>query len=240
MECFNVDARRQHLNGVADMRLLLAEDDVDLGRATCVFMMRDGHAVDWVTDGKQMLNLLGRFEYACVILDLGLPELGGDECLVTMRQLGNATPVIVTTARGFREDRIGMLDIGADDYLVKPYDLAELSARIKAIVRRNRGVATVNPGPQSFGPLSLLPSRNAVEWHGRAISLTVKEFWVVQALLQRYGRPATRQQLEEEIYGWNESVGSNSVEVHIHHIRKKIDPDLIQTVRGVGYQIGPF
>jgi DNA-binding response OmpR family regulator len=228
------------MDRVADMRLLLAEDDATLGRATCVFMMRDGHAVDWVTNGNQMLSLLGNFEYACVILDLGLPELGGDECLVNMREHGNATPVIVTTARGFREDRIGMLDIGADDYLVKPYDLAELSARIKAIVRRNRGVVSVSQGQQSFGPLTLLPSRNAVEWHGRTISLTVKEFWVIQALLQRYGRPATRQQLEEEIYGWNESVGSNSVEVHIHHIRKKVDPDLIQTVRGVGYQIGPL
>ncbi|MEY4581282.1 MAG: hypothetical protein RL701_5985 [Pseudomonadota bacterium] len=226
--------------GWTDMRLLLAEDDVNLGRATCVFMMRDGHAVDWVTNGNQLLGLLGSFEYACVILDLGLPELGGDDCLLNMRSRGNATPVIVTTARGFREDRIGMLDLGADDYLVKPYDLAELSARIKAIVRRNQGVVSVSQGQQSFGPLTLLPSRNAVEWHGRAVVLTVKEFWVLQALLQRYGRPATRQQLEEDIYGWNESVGSNSVEVHIHHLRKKIDASLIQTVRGVGYQIGPF
>jgi DNA-binding response OmpR family regulator len=222
------------------MRLLLAEDDVNLGRATCVFMMRDGHAVDWVTNGNQLLNLLGSFEYACVILDLGLPELGGDDCLVNMRNRGNATPVIVTTARGFRDDRIGMLDLGADDYLVKPYDLAELSARVKAIVRRNQGVVPVSPSQQSFGPLTLLPSRNAVEWHGRTVTLTVKEFWVLQALLQRYGRTATRQQLEADIYGWNESVGSNSVEVHIHHLRKKIDPGLIQTVRGVGYQIGPF
>lgn len=108
------------LLGEPDMRLLRAEDDVNLGRATCVFMMRDGHAVDWVTNGNQLLGLLGSFEYACVILDLGVPELGGDDCLLNMRNRGNATPVIVTTARGFREDRIGMLDLGADDYLVKP------------------------------------------------------------------------------------------------------------------------
>jgi DNA-binding response OmpR family regulator len=222
------------------MRLLLAEDDVTLGRATCVFMMRDGHAVDWVTDGNQLLNLLGSFEYACVIVDLGLPELGGDKCLMSMRESGNSTPVIVTTARGLREDRIGMLDVGADDYLVKPYDLAELTARIKAIVRRNSGAVALGQAQQNFGPLTLLPSRNAIEWHGRTIGLTVKEFWLIQALLKRYGRPVTRQQLEEEIYGWNESVGSNSVEVHIHHIRRKVDPDLIQTVRGVGYQIGPI
>ena len=222
------------------MRLLLAEDDAELGRATCVFMMRDGHAVDWVTNGNQMLSLLGTFEYACVILDLGLPELSGDDCLRNMRSRGNPTPVIVTTARGYRDDRIGMLDLGADDYLVKPYDLSELSARIKAIVRRDQSVAAVHQDRQSFGPLTLLPSRNAVEWHGRAISLTVKEFWVLQSLMRRYGRPVTRQQLEEEIYGWNETVGSNSVEVHIHHIRKKIDASLVQTVRGIGYQVGPF
>lgn len=222
------------------MRLLLAEDDADLGRATCVFMMRDGHAVDWVTNGNQLLSLLGTFDYACVILDLGLPELAGDDCLRNMRARGIATPVIVTTARGYRDDRIGMLDIGADDYLVKPYDLGELSARVKAIVRRNQPVAAPVLDRQTFGPLTLLPSRSSVTWNGQLIALTVKEFLVLQSLLQRYGRTVTRQQLEEEIYGWNEPAGSNSVEVHIHHIRKKIDAGLVQTVRGVGYKVGPL
>ena len=222
------------------MRLLLAEDDDILGRATCVFMMRDGHAVDWVTNGNQMLTLLGKFDYDCVVLDLGLPELGGDDCLRNMRSHGNPTPVIVTTARGFRDDRISMLDHGADDYLVKPYDLAELHSRIKAILRRTHGPQTVNPGQHSFGPLTLLPARNAVKWHDRVITLSVKEFWVLQVLLKRHGRPVTRQQLEAEIYGWNESVDSNSVEVHIHFIRKKIHPGLIKTVRGFGYQVGPL
>ena len=222
------------------MRLLLAEDDDILGRATCVFMMRDGHAVDWATNGNQMLTLLGKFDYDCVVLDLGLPELGGDDCLRNMRSRGNPTPVIVTTARGFRDDRISMLDHGADDYLVKPYDLAELHSRIKAILRRTHGPQTVNPEQHSFGPLTLLPARNAVKWHDRVIPLSVKEFWVLQVLLKRHGRPVTRQQLEAEIYGWNESVDSNSVEVHIHFIRKKIDPGLIKTVRGFGYQVGPL
>jgi DNA-binding response OmpR family regulator len=221
------------------MRLLLAEDDADLGRATCVFMMRDGHAVDWVTNGNQLLGLIAKFSYDCVILDLGLPELAGDDCLKNMRTRGNPTPVIVTTARGFRDDRIGMLDLGADDYLVNPYDLGELSARIKAIIRRNQ------PGDpaaaqQTFGPLTMLASRNAVQWYGRLVALTVKEFWVLDTLVKRYGRPVTRQQLEEEVYGWNETVGSNSVEVHVHNIRKKIDPALVQTVRGIGYQVGPL
>lgn len=220
------------------MRLLLAEDDADLGRATCVFMMRDGHAVDWVTHGNQMLDLLQQFEYDCVILDLGLPELAGDDCLKSMRHHGNPTPVIVTTARGFLDDRIAMLDLGADDYLVKPYDLGELSARIKAVIRRNR-TELADSAQRTFGPLTLLPQGHTVRWHGRLITLTVKEFWVLDVLLKRRGRAVTRQQLEEEIYGWNEGVGSNSIEVHVHNIRKKIDPGLIQTVRGIGYQVDP-
>ena len=179
------------------MRLLLAEDDTALGRATCVYMMRDGHAVDWVTNGNQLVELTGKFEYDCVLLDLG-----------------------------------------ADDYLVKPYDLAELSARVKAIVRRSRVVVHPGESQQSFGPLTLMPASNSVLWHGEPVVLTAKEFRVLEALLQRQNRIVTRQQLEAEIYGWNESVGSNAIEVHIHHLRRKISIDLIQTVRGVGYQVG--
>lgn len=220
------------------MRLLLAEDDTALGRATCVYMMRDGHAVDWVTNGNQLIELTGKFEYDCVLLDLGLPELSGRDCLVNMRSREVATPVIVTTAQGFRDHRIHLLDLGADDYLVKPYDLAELSARVKAIVRRSQVVTAPAQSQQSFGPLTLLPASNSVLWHGNTIVLTAKEFRVLEALLQRQNRIVTRQQLEAEIYGWNESVGSNAIEVHIHHLRRKIYGDLIQTVRGVGYQVG--
>lgn len=222
----------------SQMRLLLAEDDVALGRATCVFMMRDGHAVDWVTNGNQLLELTGKFEYDCILLDLGLPELSGRDCLVNMRSRDIATPVIVTTAQGFRDHRIHLLDIGADDYLVKPYDLAELSARVKTIVRRSRIVTSAADGKQSFGPLTLIPANNSVEWHGATVLLTAKEFRVLEVLLQRQNRIVTRQQLEAEVYGWNESVGSNAIEVHIHHLRRKISGDLIQTVRGVGYQVG--
>jgi DNA-binding response OmpR family regulator len=220
------------------MRLLLAEDDTALGRATCVYMMRDGHAVDWVTNGNQLVELTGKFEYDCVLLDLGLPELSGRDCLVNMRSREIATPVIVTTAQGFRDHRIHLLDLGADDYLVKPYDLAELSARVKAIVRRSRVVVHPGESQQSFGPLTLMPASNSVLWHGEPVVLTAKEFRVLEALLQRQNRIVTRQQLEAEIYGWNESVGSNAIEVHIHHLRRKISIDLIQTVRGVGYQVG--
>jgi len=220
------------------MRLLLAEDDAALGRATCVYMMRDGHAVDWVTNGNQLLELSAKYEYDCVLLDLGLPELSGRDCLVNMRSRDVATPVIVTTAQGFRDHRIQLLDIGADDYLVKPYDLAELSARVKAIVRRSRAVAGAAESALSYGPLTLLPSSNSVQWHGDTVLLTAKEFRVLEVLLQRQNRIVTRQQLEAEVYGWNESVGSNAIEVHIHHLRRKLSSELIQTVRGVGYQVG--
>ena len=177
------------------MRLLLAEDDTALGRATCVYMMRDGHAVDWVTNGNQLIELTGKFDYDCVLLDLGLPELSGRDCLVNMRSRELTTPVIVTTAQGFREHRIHLLDLGADDYLVKPYDLAELSARVKAIVRRSQAVNPPAQSQQTFGPLTLLPASNAVLWHGNTIVLTAKEFRVLEALLQRQNRIVTRQQL---------------------------------------------
>ena len=219
------------------MRLLLAEDDAALGRATCLYMMRDGHPVDWVTTGNQLLELSRKFEYDCVILDLGLPELSGNDCLTNMRAHNNATPVIVTTAQGARDHRVKLLDIGADDYLVKPYDLAELSARIKAIVRRSCPFETIGEASRTFGPLTLTPASNSVLWHGAPVVLMAKEFRVLEALLRRHGRVVTRQQLEAEVYGWNESVSSNSIEVHIHHLRRKLAADLITTVRGVGYQI---
>lgn len=219
------------------MRLLLAEDDAALGRATCIYMMRDGHPVDWVTNGNQLLDLSGKFEYDCVILDLGLPELSGSDCLVNMRAHNNATPVIVTTAQGGMDHRVKLLDIGADDYLLKPYDLAELAARIKAIVRRSRPAEGSVEAGRTFGQLTLVPANNSVLWQGAPVVLMAKEFRVLEALLRRHGRVVTRQQLEAEVYGWNESVGSNSVEVHIHHLRRKLSHELITTVRGVGYQI---
>lgn len=219
------------------MRLLLAEDDAALGRATCVYMMRDGHPVDWVTNGNQLLELSSKFEYDCVILDLGLPELSGSDCLVNMRAHDNATPVIVTTAQGGLDHRVKLLDIGADDYLLKPYDLAELAARIKAIVRRSRQSESSVEAGRTFGQLTLMPASNSVLWQGAPVVLMAKEFRVLQALLRRHGHVVTRQQLEAEVYGWNENVGSNSVEVHIHHLRRKLAPELITTVRGVGYQI---
>jgi DNA-binding response OmpR family regulator len=220
------------------MRLLLAEDDPVLGRATCVFLMGSGHAVDWVVNGNDLLELTGKFEYDCIMLDLGLPELSGRDCLVNLRAGQNTTPVIVTTAQGFREQRIGLLDLGADDYLVKPYDLSELAARVKAIVRRSASVEAPARGEQVIGSLTLRPASNSVVWQGRTVALTAKEFRVLEALVQRRQRMVPREQLEAEIYGWNENVGSNAIEVHIHNLRRKLSPELIETTRGVGYQIG--
>ncbi len=220
------------------MRLLLAEDDEALGRATCTFMMKDGHAVDWVTNGNQLLELSARFEYDCVLLDLGLPELTGRDCLVNLRSRANLTPVVVTTAQGFREQRIQLLDLGADDYLIKPYDLAELSARVKAVVRRSQRVERDDDEGASHGPLKLQPSSNSVLWHGATVVLTAREYRVLDTLVRRRGSTVTRQQLEAAVYGWNESIGSNAIEVHIHSLRRKLSPELIVTLRGIGYQLG--
>jgi two-component system, OmpR family, response regulator QseB len=222
------------------MRLLLAEDDKVLGRATVIYMMREGHPIDWATHGNQMLELARQNTYDCVLLDLGLPELSGGDCLFNLRATNDATPVIVTTAQGFRDKRIALLDAGADDYLVKPYDLSELLARVKAVVRRSQVRETRTGTHSVYGPLTLNPASNSVLWHGEVVPLTIKEFRVLEALLQRQGRTMPRQQLEAEVYGWNESLGSNAIEVHVHHLRRKLSADLVQTIRGVGYQIGPL
>lgn len=220
------------------MRLLLAEDDEALGRATCTFLMREGHAVDWVLTGNMLLELIGKFDYDCVLLDLGLPELQGRDCLVNLRSRANTTPVVVTTAQGFREHRIQLLDLGADDYLIKPYDLAELTARIKAVVRRSRPTERVEEEGPGIGPLKLQPASNSVLWHGNSVLLTAREYRVLDTLVRRRGSAVSRQQLEAAVYGWNETIGSNTIEVHVHSLRRKLAPELIVTLRGIGYQLG--
>ena len=220
------------------MRLLLAEDDEVLGRATCTFLMRAGHAVDWVLNGNKLLELSGKFRYDCVVLDLGLPELQGRDCLVNLRAGADSTPVVVTTAQGFREQRIQLLDLGADDYLVKPYDLAELSARIKAVVRRSRPLERAEEDGIAIGPLKLQPSSNSVLWHGTSVVLSAREYRVLETLVRRRGGAVSRQQLEAAVYGWNETIASNTIEVHVHSLRRKLAPELIVTLRGIGYQLG--
>jgi DNA-binding response OmpR family regulator len=194
--------------------------------------------VDWVTTGQQVIASLGMHRYDCVLLDLGLPELSGEDCLRHLRARQERTPVIVLTARGHKGDRISMLDLGADDYMVKPYDLDELAARVRAVVRRVQdgdGTAAL-----THGPLQVLPLDRTVLWHGARLTLTSKEFLLLDAMIRRPGRVATREQLELALYGWGEEIGSNAVEVHVHHLRRKLHPGLIVTVRGVGYQLCPL
>ncbi|MFO1220366.1 MAG: response regulator transcription factor [Burkholderiaceae bacterium] len=220
------------------MRLLLAEDDALLGRATCLGLLEHGWSVEWVTDGPQALASLARHRYDCVLLDLGLPEVAGEECLRNVRTRHERTPVIVLTARAQKSERIALLDLGADDYMVKPYDLDELAARVRAVVRRTQhgdGAAAME-----HGPLRVLPLDRTVLWHGARLALTSKEFLLLDAMIRRPNRIATREQLEMALYGWGEAIGSNAVEVHVHHLRRKLHPGLILTVRGVGYQLCPL
>lgn len=219
------------------MRLLFAEDDPLLGRATCLSLVQSGWDVDWVTTGNQVVSALARHGYDCLLLDLGLPELSGEDCLRSLRARRERLPVIVLTARGHKGDRISLLDLGADDYMVKPYDLDELAARVRAVVRRTRdhdGTSVMR-----HGPLEVLPLERKVLWHGARIVLTSKELLLLDALIRQPGRVVAREQLEHALYGWGEEVGSNAVEVHVHHLRRKLHPQLIVTVRGAGYQLCP-
>jgi DNA-binding response OmpR family regulator len=217
------------------MRLLFAEDDVLLGRATCVALLKVGHAVDWVTSGDQLLAALERETYDCLLLDLGLPGLSGEDCLRAIRSGQRRLPVVVLTARGQKDDRIAVLDLGADDYMVKPYDLDEMAARVRAVVRRNRE----DHSPELIhGPLVLRPLTRSVLWRGQPVTLTGKEFMLLDALMRATNRSVTREHLEAALYGWGEEIGSNAVEVHVHHLRRKLSRRLIITTRGVGYRLG--
>jgi two-component system OmpR family response regulator/two-component system response regulator QseB len=218
------------------MRLLFAEDDALLGRATCIALQQVGHVVDWVTDGDQVLTSLSQRDYDCVLLDLGLPVRSGEDCLRSMRARRQRVPVIVLTARGQKHDRINVLDLGADDYLVKPYDLNEVTARVRAVVRRSRDAD--ESAALVHGPLQLRPVSRTVQWHGATVPLTAKEFLVLHALMRWPNRIVSREHLEEALCGWGEGVDSNAVEVHVHHLRRKLVANLIVTVRGVGYQLG--
>lgn len=220
----------------AAVRLLFAEDDMLLGRATCVALLQAGHAVDWVTNGSQLLTALNKDEYDCVLLDLGLPGPSGEECLRSLRARRLRVPVVVLTARGQKDDRIAMLDMGADDYMVKPYDLDEMAARVRAVVRRSRDVD--HKTEYTHGPLQVRPLTRTVLWHGETVALTSKEFLLLDALARHPTRIVAREELERALYGWGEEIGSNAVEVHVHHLRRKLSPKLIVTMRGVGYQLG--
>lgn len=217
------------------MRVLLVEDDAMIGESVRQGLRQDGFAVDWARDDEEAELALADEAYAVVLLDLGLPGRSGLELLANLRRVGNEVAVLILTARDAVSDRIGGLDAGADDYLVKPFDLDELAARIRAVVRRRTGRAE----PLIvYGELSLNPATHEVRHRGCPLSLSAREFALLYALLERPGAVLSREQLEERLYGWNEEVGSNAVEVHIHHLRKKLGRELILNVRGVGYMVG--
>lgn len=216
------------------MRLLLVEDDRLLGNGIEVGLKQAGFTVDWAKDGREAQLALQTTEYEIVVLDRGLPRVGGMELLAELRKRGSDLPVMLLTARDTVRDRIEGLEAGADDYLVKPFDLAELIARIRALLRRAHGRSV----PQiEYRDLKISPDSLSVTRGAETIQLSARECAILTDLLEHRGTALSRARLEESLYGWNEEVESNAVEVHIHNLRKKLGSDLIKTIRGVGYLI---
>jgi len=218
------------------MRILLVEDDPMIGDALCVALRDAAYAVDWVQDGETALRVLSDSEHQAVLLDLGLPGLDGIEVLNTLRANNSDIPVIIITARDTLDDRVKGLDLGADDYLTKPFDFDELLARLRATLRRKGGQAAPL---LSNGIISLNPVTHEASKGGLTCQLSAREFSLLQALMLRPGTILTRTQLEGSIYGWNEEVESNAVDFLIHGIRKKLGADAIKNVRGAGWMVAP-
>ncbi|MHB1869529.1 MAG: response regulator [Steroidobacteraceae bacterium] len=218
------------------MRLLLVEDDAMIGEAIRAGLRRDGFTVDWVRDGETAEQVLKTDAYDLLLLDLGLPRRAGLEVLSGLRSRGDALPVIILTARDAVSDRVQGLDAGADDYLVKPFDLDELAARIRALLRRKSGQTA--PAIEHLGVV-LNPATHTVQRDGQDIALSPREFALLQLLMERPGTLHARSRIEERLYGWGEEVESNAIEVHVHGLRRKLGADFILTVRGVGYRVRP-
>ncbi|EXI65008.1 MAG: Transcriptional regulatory protein QseB [Candidatus Accumulibacter adjunctus] len=217
------------------MRVLLVEDDALLGDGVRAGLKLGGCTVDWVRDGEAARLALLDHAYQACVLDLGLPKRGGLAVLKELRERGNQLPVLILTARDSSADKIAGLDAGADDYLTKPFDLPELQARLRALLRRAGGTAT--PTLEHAGVV-LDPASKRVTRDGEAVSLSAREYTLLLDLLRHRNHIRTRAQLEESLYSWGEETGSNTVEVYIHHLRKKLGADFIRTVRGLGYQLG--
>jgi two-component system OmpR family response regulator/two-component system response regulator QseB len=216
------------------MRILLAEDDPMLGDGLRAGLRQLGFQVDWVRDGVAAERELASGDYAAAVLDLGLPLKDGMDVLQALRARKITTPVLVLTARDAVSDRICGLDLGADDYVIKPVDLHELGARLRSLVRRSAG--QMQDTLQS-GAVLLNPSARQVSLNGQEVLLSTREFDLLHALMLNAGRVMSREQLEQQLYSWGNEVESNAIEVHIHHLRRKLNPDLIQTVRGIGYTL---
>ena len=216
------------------MRLLLVEDDEQLGAGIRKALMRDGDHVDWLTDGAQALTAIRSENFELIILDLQLPGRDGISVLQSMRREGINTPVLIMTARDTVDERVLGLDSGADDYVVKPVELKELRSRVRALSRRSHGIAAAEV---QLGELRINSANQQVWFRGVEVELNRREFVVLSEFVNKPGQVLARRQLEETLYGWNEGVESNALEVHIHHLRRKLDSKLIKTVRGIGYRL---
>ncbi len=216
------------------MRVLLVEDDTLLGEGLYTGLKQDGYAVDWMQDGQMAEMALNVEHFDILILDLGLPKQDGLQLLQKLRSKDNPIPVLILTARDSLDDRIKGLDVGADDYMVKPFDLEELNARMRALLRRSAG----RSAPKlEHNNLILDPAAHEVIFNGTTLDLPPKEYAVLQVLLENIGRVISKTKLQETLYSWDQDVASNALEVHIHHLRKKLGSDFIRTIRGVGYII---
>jgi two-component system OmpR family response regulator/two-component system response regulator QseB len=217
------------------MRILLVEDDASLGEGIRTALRRAAFAVDWVHDGASALMAIGDGGLDLVVLDLGLPRMDGIEVVRRARARGDAVPILVLSARERAADRTLGLDAGADDYLGKPFDSDELLARVRALLRRSSGRA--QPALE-VGGLRLDLARLAATWQGQGVDLTRREFALLRLLMEQRGRPLARDTIQQHLYGWDEDVASNAVDVHVHQLRRKLAPGVIRTVRGIGYAIG--
>lgn len=220
------------------MKLLLVEDDARLAQAVRAWMGHGGFHVDWITHGREVEPALRVGRYDGMVLDLGLPDADGERLLSGLRAAGFELPVIVMTAREQVQDRVRLLDLGADDFLVKPVHLDELAARLRA-VRRRQGSGAPRDETLRHGPLVLVPASRTVSVDGQYVLLTQREFFLLEALLRAGGRPLSRDELVDALYGAGDEIVGNAVDVHVHHLRRKLGSGLIKTVRGVGYTLGP-
>jgi len=216
------------------MRLLLVEDDEILGEGLVEGLKMEGYAVDWLTNGKLADEALKINSYELIVLDLNLPDMEGLDILKALRTRKDETPVMVLTAKDTVPDRVLGLDSGADDFVIKPFELDEVCARLRALARRNEGRSVPNI---EYKGIVLDPASHQVTWNDEKVDLSQKEFEILSFLMSNIGRVISRARLEESLYSWDSDVESNTVEVHIHHLRKKLDPSIIRTVRGVGYII---
>lgn len=217
------------------MRILLAEDDASLGEGIRTALRRAAYAVDWVQDGASALTAIGDGDIDLVVLDLGLPRIDGLDVIRKVRASGQDVPILILSARERASDRTLGLDVGADDYLGKPFDTPELLARVRALLRRSAGRASPT---LEAGALSLDPARLTAIWRGHTLDLTRREFALLRLLMEQRGRPLGRETIQQHLYGWDEDVASNAVDVHVHQLRRKLDPGIIRTVRGIGYALG--